>query len=134
MNTNIISGLINCTTTRNQRCTVGCPTCGALSYSNIGGKQAPFVNASGFSQCSEDRGLRRLDNLRYISRCSTKSTVLLLTQKHRLRPRRLAVRFENFRPDVKLIALESIDRRVGRDLLQYFAPPADELHCVFASR
>src|SRR6266545_1404164 len=24
------------TTTRNQRCTVGCPTCGALSYSNIG--------------------------------------------------------------------------------------------------
>src|SRR6266545_3223436 len=70
MNTNIISGLINCTTTRNQRCTVGCPTCGALSYSNIGGKQAPFVNASGFSQCSEDRGLRRLDNLRYISRCS----------------------------------------------------------------
>src|SRR6266542_6601166 len=24
------------TTTRNQRCTVGCPNCGGLSYSNIG--------------------------------------------------------------------------------------------------
>src|SRR6266540_5372855 len=37
------------------------------------GKQALFVYASGFSQCSEDRELRRLDNLRYISRCSTRS-------------------------------------------------------------
>src|SRR5262249_7053951 len=60
--------------------------------------------------------------------------VLLVLQKHRLCPRRLAVRFDDFRPDVKLIALESIGRRVGRDLLQYFAPPADELHGVFASR
>src|SRR6266545_8024125 len=73
----VYSRLFPNTTTRNQRCTVGCPTCGALIYSNIGGKQASFVNASGFSQCSEGRGLRRLDNLRYISRCSINWTPIL---------------------------------------------------------
>src|SRR5215813_13276967 len=59
---------------------------------------------------------------------------LLVLQKHRMRPRRLTVRFDDFRADVKLIAVESVDSRIGRDLLQDFAPPADELHGIFALR
>src|SRR5581483_11979455 len=57
---------------------------------------------------------------------------LLLLQKHRLRPRRLAIRFADFGAHIKFVAVESINRRVGRDFFQHFAPAPDELHGVLA--